>query len=133
MRDDANQLAGDVARQTRVAVERDAVAHLRQNREVADLHGEAGVGGATQQTVELFDLAAFPFPAHPEAFLRVPLAEPMEEQKAAGAFFRVLGVQRADARARRGEDLGILRQRLRRRIWEIAEKCEVEMAIEVAD
>ena len=44
MGDDANQLPGGVARQSRVAVERDAVTHLRQDRRVADAQDEAGVG-----------------------------------------------------------------------------------------
>ncbi len=41
--DDADQGLRGVARQPRVGVQRDAVAHRRQDRQFADLHGEAGI------------------------------------------------------------------------------------------
>ena len=72
----------------------------RQHRQVADRDGEARVGGAAQQPVELLDLAALALPSHPQAFALVPLAEPMEQEEAVGAAVGVLGVERGDARAR---------------------------------
>ena len=81
MRDDADQLARDVARQARVAVERDAVPDLRQDVEIADRDDEARVGGAAQQAIELLDLAALALPAHPEPFALVPLAEAVKQEE----------------------------------------------------
>src|SRR5262245_33248774 len=73
MRDDTDQIPGRVARQPRVAVERDAVADLRQDAQLAHGDDEAGVGCAAQQAVELLDLPALAFPSHPQLFARVPL------------------------------------------------------------
>ena len=112
-RDDANQVPGGVTRQARVAVERDAVAHLRQDRRVADGQDEAGVGGAAQQAVELLDLAALALPSHPEAFLLVPLARAMEQEEAIRAAVAMFGVQRGDAVGRRRENLRVARQHFR--------------------
>ncbi len=89
MRDDADELLRGVARQARVGIERDAIAHRRENVQLADLHGEARVGGASQQPVEFFDLAAFALPPHPRVFPRVPAPLAMEQEEA----IRVLGAE----------------------------------------
>ena len=116
VRDDADQLARGVARQPRVAVERDAVAHLRQDRQVADVHGEAGVGGAAQQAVELLDLAALALPSHPQPFAaRSTGAVRWKRKKRSAPSVGVLRVERGDAGARGRQDLGVVRQRLGRR------------------
>src|SRR5437867_12000187 len=78
MLDHADQLPGHVARQSCVAVERDAVAGARQDSGIAHLHGEAGVGSAPQQSVEFLDLAALALPAHPHALAAVPAPRAME-------------------------------------------------------
>src|SRR5678815_4168922 len=96
VRDDPEQLTCRVPRQPCVAVERDAVAHRRQDADVADIGVEAGFGGAAQQAVELLDLAALALPPHPEAFPRVPLAGPVEEDEPAAAGVAVLPVERLD-------------------------------------
>jgi hypothetical protein len=81
MRDDANELPRDVARQASITVECDAVPHGRQHREVADVDRETGIGRTTQQAVELLDFAALALPSHPEAFARIPLTQTMEQEK----------------------------------------------------
>ena len=87
----------------------------RQDRQVADRYGEARVGGAAQQPVELLDLAALALPPHPQPFAGVPLPQAMEQEEAVGAVGGVPGVERGDAGASRLEDLGVLRLRLGRR------------------
>jgi len=79
MLDDSDQVGRGVARQARVGVQRDDVAHLLEDRTVADHDVERGVRGAAQQGVELLDLPAFSLPAHPHALPRVPLPRPMEQ------------------------------------------------------
>ena len=109
MGDDANQLPRGITRQPRIAVERDAVAHLRQYRAVADAQDEARVGGAAKQTVELFDFAALPLPSHPEAFLLVPLTRAMEQEKPVRTAVAMPGVELPDGVGRGGENLFIER------------------------
>src|SRR6185312_1797395 len=82
MRDDANQLPGGISGQARVAVERDAVLHQRQDRRVANCHDKTGVRRAAEQTVEFLDLAPLALPSHPETFLLVPLTRAMEQEEA---------------------------------------------------
>ena len=133
VRDDADQLPRRITRQARVAVERDAVAHLRQDRHVADMEPEAGVGGPAQQAVELLDLSPLALPSHPQAFLRVPLPRAVEQEELIGALGAVLGVERFDAGARRGQDLGIVRHRLGRRVAHVAQQREVDVRVDVAE
>ena len=117
----------------RVGVERDAVADVGQDREVADLDGEARVGGAAQQAVELLDLAALALPPHPPPLGRVPLTQAMEQEEAVGTAVAVLVVERLDAGARGLENLGVARQRLGRRIAKVAEHGEVNVRVDVAE
>ena len=108
VRDDADEALGGIARQTRVGVERDAVADRRQHVEVADLRREARVGGAAQQAVELFDLAALPLPADPRLLARVPLPVAVKQEEAVGVLGAELEIERLDARARALEDRRVL-------------------------
>ena len=57
--------------------------------EIADRHGEARVGGAAQQAVELLDLAALALPSHPQPFALVPLPQAMEQEEPVRAAVRV--------------------------------------------
>src|SRR4029453_15315537 len=52
MRDDANELPGDVAGQPSIAVECDAVPDVRQDREVAGVECAAGICRTPQPAVE---------------------------------------------------------------------------------
>ena len=131
MGEDADQLPRDVAGQAGVAVERQAVAHLRQHGQVADLHDVAGVARAAQQPVELLELPALALPAHEAPFLRVPLALPVEEVEAGG--LAVARVQRLDALARGRHDRRVARPLRLVRVHEVAEQREVEVRVEVAD
>ena len=131
--DDPDQLARHAARQPRVAVERDAVLDLRQDGQIADRHGEARVGGAAQQAVELLDLAALALPSHPQPFALVPLAQAVKQEEAVGAAVRVPCVERGDAGARGLEDLRVVRQRLGRRVEKVAEDGEMDVRVDVAE
>ena len=48
------------------------VADAGQRVERADLRREAGVGGAAQQAIEFFELAALALPSHPHLLALVP-------------------------------------------------------------
>ena len=133
VRDDPDQLARHASRQPRVAVERDAVPDLRQDAQVAHRHGEARVGGAAQQPVELLDLSALALPSHPEPFALVPLAQAVKQEEPVRAAVRVPGVERGDARAGRLENLRVVRQRFGRRVQEVAEDGEVNVRVDVAE
>ena len=94
----ADQLPRRVARQAGVGVERDAVADLRQDGQVADLDG-GRVRRAAQQAIELLDLAALALPSHPAAFLAIPLPGAVEEIEAVAVPVAVARVERLDAGA----------------------------------
>src|SRR5437867_645237 len=102
------ELPGRLARQPGVAVERDAVAHLREDAELADLHVEARVGGAPQQAVELLDLAALALPSHPHALARVPLADAVEEEESVLVLGGVAEVELLDAGPGFLEEAGVV-------------------------
>ena len=133
MRNDANQLTSDVAWQSRVAVERDAVPNLRQNRCVANGQHEARVGSATKQPIELLDFSPLALPSHPEPLLRVPLAHAVKQEKPVGTAVAMLRVQRAHRVSRGGEDFCVERQPFHVRIPEIAQDGEVDVGIQIAE
>ena len=84
MRHGADELARGIARQLRVGVERDDVADPGQRRRIAD-HQRKGVARpATQQGVQCGQFAALALMAHPDAFLRIPAARAMEQEKDVG-------------------------------------------------
>ena len=130
---DADQGLGGVARQLRVGVERDAVPHVGQNRQVASGVSKSGVAGAAKQAVELLDLPALALPSHPHPFLLVPLAIAMEQVEAAAAVAGVAMVQGVDARSRGGQNVGVVRPVLGEGVGEVAEQREVNARIEVAE
>src|SRR5438067_11667656 len=81
MRHCADKLAGRLARQLRVGIEGDDVFDFAQNRLVAHYRGEAFRAAPAEKGVELHQLSAFPFVAHPQVLARVPAAGPMEKKK----------------------------------------------------
>ncbi len=103
----ADQLASGIAGKLGVAVQRDHVDDVRQRREIPDDPREAlsplGLRPATQQGVEVGELAALALMAHPAALLGVPAARAVEEieRRALTAqvapVFRIAGVQPRDA------------------------------------
>ena len=79
MRHLADQTCRRVARQPRIGVQRDDKANVLRQRVGAAI---AGIECATQQAVQLGQLAALAFPAHPDAFGRGPPAVAVQVQKA---------------------------------------------------
>ena len=132
MRDDADQALRRIARQTRVRVERDAVADGRQQLQFADLRREGGVGGAAQQPVELFDLAALPLPADPRVLAYVPLPIAMKQEEPVGVAHAELAVERFHARPRAFENRGVFRSVDRARIGKVTENREMDAGVEVS-
>jgi hypothetical protein len=108
MRDDADQLFRGVARQPRIGVERDAIAHRRENAERPDLDGEARVGGASQQPIEFLDLSAFALPPHPRVFPGVPAPVAMAQKEAIDMFGTESPIEILHSCARAREDGRVL-------------------------
>src|SRR5690348_16054142 len=80
MRHCADHGGGGAARQLRVRVEGDDVAHARKGGEIAGLDGK-GVEFSAQIFVEVEQLATLALPAHPDALARVEDAMAMEEEE----------------------------------------------------
>ncbi len=133
VRDDADELLGGVARQARVGVERDAVAHAGQDREVPDLDVEARVPRPSQEPIELLELASLSLPSHPRALARIPLARAMEQEEPVATPFAEPGVQRLDAAPRRSEDGRVLGHLPGGGIDVVAENREVDAGVEVPE
>src|SRR2546421_11501 len=80
MRHRAHELNGGLARELRVAVERDDVLHARQVLHWPDDRLES-VRLPAHRRVELFELAALALPSHENAFLGIPPARPVKEEE----------------------------------------------------
>ncbi len=132
MRDDADELLGDIARQAGVRVERDAIAHRRENVQFADLYAEARVEGAPEQPVEFLDLSALALPPHPDVFLGVPAPRAMKQEEAIRMVRTEPPVEGFDARLRGVENRLILGELAGVGVGEIAEDGEMDAGIEVA-
>ena len=136
----ADELPRRVARQLRVGVERDDVAHAPQQRRVADDQREA-IGWprllvAAQQRVQVRELAALALVAHPHPVARVPAARAVEQEESIGIRrARRLGpvfvVQRLDLLPRMAQQCVVAGQRLLRRIVEVGEQAEVQLCVAV--
>ena len=115
-------------RQLCVGVEGEDVTDRRQERRLAVLHHEAGVGRAAQQAVELGELAALSFGAHPPVLAGVPLTRAMEEEKAIGP---MPGVEVVDAATRRLDERRVLRTGRLIRVGEVRQQREMQMGIAI--
>src|SRR6185503_9295137 len=85
-----------------------------------------------QKVVELLDLPALALPSHPEAFAFVPPALPVKEEEPSAGFSRVARIEVVNRRAGGGDDLGVVRLVLGRRVAQVAENGEMNIGIEIA-
>ncbi len=92
MRHGADHALRGAARKLRIGIEREHVADVRQAGEIARLHGKR-IERIAKEFVEIEQLAAFAFPAHPGAFARIVDAVAVKQIKAAVAFVAVLAIQ----------------------------------------
>ncbi len=130
---DPDQLARDVPRQHRVAVDRQHVADVRQRREIADRDHVARAAIAAQQAIQLLELAALALPSHPQAFAGVEEAAAVEEVEAAAGVVGVPAVELLDAGLRGVDDRLVARQRLRGGVGEVGEEREVQQRVGVGE
>jgi hypothetical protein len=141
MRDRAGELARRVARQLRVGVQRDHVFHARQHRDLPDDEREAALAAAAQQRIEVRELAALALVPHPQLFLRVPAARPVEQEEdvagrrvVAGRLRgRVLLVERVDALLRGLQKTLVVGHRLRGGIREVGQQAVVQVRVSIGE
>ena len=101
---------------------------------VAHDRGKAVRAAPAEKGVELHQLSAFPFVAHPDAFARVPAARPMEKEKEIAPTAGVLAIQRFDPGLR-----ALQQQRSSsgkfssRRIRPVGQEGEVQMRIAIRE
>jgi hypothetical protein len=98
----ADQAPHGLARQSRVGVERDDIAHAGRNRGWLTVCANKGrIPRAAQQLVQLMELAALALPSHPLALSFAPHATAMEEVEAATFGGRSMhAIQSCDALSR---------------------------------
>jgi hypothetical protein len=133
VRNDADETFGGVARQARIRVERDAVAHGRQDGQIAHLRREARVGGAAKQAVELLDLSALSLPTDPRVLAFVPLARAVEQEESVGLLWTEPGIERFDPRSCPLEHRLVAGRINRARVGEIAQDRDVHAGVEISE
>ena len=102
--DCADEAPCGIARQLRVGVEHDDVAHAPQGVHIAHLHRET-VADTAQQLVQVEQLAALAFPSNPALFARVVGAEPVQQIERRVAVGPVALVQLLHEPFAEGQDL----------------------------
>ena len=134
MRHGSHQFACNVARELRVRVQGDDVLDVQKAGCIAYDAREpfAGriVGVAAQQGIQVGQLAALAFVAHPDTRLRIPAARTVKEKKQARSpaiFF----VQRLDACLRQLQQRPILCQHFFVRIAKIGQQAEIQIAVPI--
>ena len=137
MRHRADQLSRRIARQLRIGVERDYVSDIGEHVDVAGDHREAILRFAAQQCVELLELAALSLPTHPQLLVRVPSARPVEQEEdvafGVGIPWAILAVERIDSRARAPDQRGIIGHRFFRRVTQVSDQGEVQVAVLIGE
>src|SRR5438445_6819894 len=91
----ANQFLRGLAGQLCVGIERNYVAHVLQQREIADFDGERIVLGS-EKAVEVEQFPALSFPAHPHALRGAVDLVTMEMEEASPRLWRILATQSFD-------------------------------------
>jgi hypothetical protein len=91
---------------------------------------ERGVPGSAKKPVQLVELSSLPLPADPLAFLLIPEASTMQQDKPAPASGRSLVslVEARDAVGQRGEQIFVAGHALAGRVPPVAQQGKVEMA-----
>ena len=131
MRHRADEFAGGIARQTGIGVQREDVSDRGEDRQIADDLGERFARTAAQQRVELLQLAAFAFVAHPEALVRIPDTRPVEQMEDGHALGAVPRIQGLDAVARQAQQVRVVGLRRLGRIAEVGEQREKQVRVAV--
>jgi hypothetical protein len=132
MGDLAHQLAGDVAWQLRVRIEREHVLDRGEQLAGSGDDDERCLLIAEQQSIQLLQLATLALPPHEAAFLGVVLAPAMQQPEArAGAAMPL--VQDLDAAPGELQQLGVALQRLARGVGMVGEQREVQIGIRVGE
>ena len=123
------------ARQPRIGIERDHVAHVgRRGRRGPPGRQDAGRRRAAQEGIQLVELAALALPAHPAALGLVPAALSVEEQEP-GASARRLAmalVEPVDGRRCRREELVVAGDMLGRGVEPVRQQGEAKIALAVS-
>ena len=133
MRQSANQRWRRVRRQHRVGIERDHVFHVEQRCGVTGLPLECRCRAAAHDAVEIGQLAALPFPAHPHALCCVPFAWTVQEVKRSGPVFCMPLIQFRNALQCGGNDRVVAGFRLGRCVGKVAQDRKVKMCFPVCE
>ena len=124
-------LARDIAWQQGIGVQGDDEAHRTQRRDITDDQCKALLSFASQQRVELGELAALALMPHPYPLGRAPVPGPVQQEEPVDLAIGIFVVERLDQLARQGEQFGVLGHHLGRRVHEVAEQREMQVVIAI--
>ena len=127
----ADETRHRVAGHARVGVERHDIDDALRQRRVGG--HERRVAVAAQQQVELVQLAALAFPAHPAALGFVVEPAPVEQVEARRLCARIDGIKACDAGVRVFEEFEIARALLILAVRPVREQCEMKVAVHVGE
>ena len=126
-------LAGAVARQARVGVQRDDVTHRGELRQIADRDAERCGVAALHDTVQSRQLAALPLRGHPYMLLPIPLPWPVQKVENRRAVTAILGVQPPDFRSDRHQQPSIAGQVFVIGIGKVGKQCEGDVCVPIGE
>ena len=121
-----DHLPRGIAWQLGIGIERDHIAHQRENF-LATHHGGKPPPFPAQGCIEIGQFPALPFEPHPNALLRIPLPFSVQQHEDIVSAAGVGGVEPLDSVARQLHTLGILRHMFGGRVNQIGEQGKVQM------
>ena len=128
-----DELAGGIARQLGVGVERDDILDGRQDGRLPHDLGKAFARTAAQEGVELRELSPLAFVTHPHAFSGVPAARAVKQEKEVLSVGAIFAVQHLDPGPRPLQQHLISRQNLLRCVAEIRQQGEVKVPVPIRE
>ncbi|EGF32457.1 hypothetical protein IMCC9480_2462 [Oxalobacteraceae bacterium IMCC9480] len=131
MRQRGDELARGIARQQRVGIERDHVAHLLQRRGVADDARKRGSAAAAQEMVQVAQFAALAFESHPDLLVRIPAPRPVQQQERTAGLIGVFAVECGDGIGGVGHQCVIAGQGFGRRVGQIGQQATAQVRIAI--
>ena len=127
-----DHFASGISRKLGVCVQRDDVPHLQENYDVTDNAGESS-GRSAQSRIQIGQLPALTFVAHPEFFLSVPSTTAVQQEEDIRSIVLVLSSQLGDAITCLLNQVPVAGKDLFGCIFEIRQQSKVQVLLTVGE
>ena len=122
---------GGITRQLSVSVQGDDILDRGQKIQITDNIRKATAGRTTKQGVEIGELSALAFIAHPLVFGWIPAARAMKQKKPLGTVRRILAVEPLYPRVSSVQQIFIIGHMLGRCVTKICQQGEMQVRVMV--